>query len=253
MNPVISMASLLMLAFSIPAWADDAAEPRTGYFRVSRTPIEILGPAGADAVAGILQADEEIEWEVIVPPNYNVSSPPGLIVYINSRDSGAPPRDWNDMLAERNLIWIGARDSGNDWPVPQRMLKAMLAPLLMDQTHRINPARVYIAGMSGGSKTATRVAVARPEMFKGGIYMAGTVFWGDNLPTKIDLVRENYHAFVIGTNDPALTEAKLVYNDYKNAGVINSKLITINNFKHRMPPVEYFEKAITFLDSRYEQ
>jgi poly(3-hydroxybutyrate) depolymerase len=243
---------LLILLASSAFAAGDSAELRTGFFRVSMTPLELLG-AGAEGVANILPSDEEVEWEIVVPNNYSASTPPGLVVYVSPRERGGPPRDWNDMLQEHNLIWIGANKSGNDWPVPQRMLKAMIAPMVLAKSYAINPDRVYVAGMSGGGKTATRVATARPEVFKGGVYMAGTVSWADNVPPKIDLIRENYHVFLIGTNDPAILESRRTYKDYKDAGAVNSKLITIYNFGHHMPSAEYFARAIDYLDSRYAE
>jgi predicted peptidase len=244
----LSISILALLAAN--AFAEgEPAEPRTGFYRESVTPLELLGSA-AQGIENILPSDQEIEWEIVVPKSYSVDTPPGLVVYVSSTEKGGPPRDWNDMLQEYNLIWIGANKSGNDWPVPERMLKAMIAPMVVAKSYAINPERVYVAGLSGGGKTATRVATARPEIFKGGVYMAGTVFWDDNVPPKIDLIRQNYHVFVIGSNDSTLLETKLTYNDYKKAGVENSKLIVINNFRHRMPAVEYFEKAIVYLDSR---
>jgi hypothetical protein len=245
------ICALVILILTSCAFAEEEAEgPQTGYFRVSMTTAELIGPAAAEAVAGILSPDQAIEWEVMVPQDYVADSPPGVVVYVSPRDTAGPPRDWQEMLQAHNLIWIGARDAGNDWPVPERMLKAMFAPMVLSRTHSFAPNRLYVAGMSGGSKTAIRVETAKPDVFKGGIYMAGSVFWGDDEPPKIDLVRENYHAFIIGTNDPAFTDTKRIYNNYKNAGVVNSELFIINNYRHRMPPAEYFEKAVVYLDSR---
>jgi predicted peptidase len=133
------------------------------------------------------------------------------------------------------------------------MLKAMIAPTFVRQSYVIDPERVYVAGLSGGGKTATRVATAKPELFKGGVYMAGTVFWENNTPPKIEMIKQNYHVFMIGSNDPGLRTTQRTYKNYKEAGVAHSKLITIRNYKHRMPPGEYFEKAITYLDTRLAQ
>jgi predicted esterase len=217
---------------------------------MSATPLEILGVAGSQGVANILLPEQNIDWEVSVPTNYSASTPPGLVVYVSPTEYGGPPRDWSDMLEAHDLIWIGARKSGNDWPVAERMLKAMMAPIFLRQSYVIDPERVYVAGLSGGGKTATRVATATPELFKGGVYMAGTVSWGDSAPPKIELIRQNYHVFLIGSNDPGLRETQRTYRAYKAAGAMNSRLITIRNYRHRMPPAEYFERAIVYLDSR---
>lgn len=251
----VCKVSCFVLTFLVSAVLaqEEPTAPRTGYYELSMTPADVLGDSGAQGVASILPVDEEIDWQVYVPANYSASSPPGVVVYVSPWESGGPPRKWNDMLEAQNLIWIGANDSGNELPVPERMLKAMIAPTALRRSYVIDPERSYVAGFSGGGITATRIATAKPDLFKGGVYMGGTVFWKDNTPPKLDLVRENHHVFLVGTYDPALKTTRRVYRDYKAAGVGNSELMTIRNHKHRMPPVDYFEKAIAYLDSRIRE
>ena len=244
---VIIGAVALLAAQHVPA--EDAAERRTGFFEIAMTPVELVGAAGAQDFADILPPEQAIEWQVIVPLAYADSAPPGVVVYVSPLEFGAPPRDWATLLNEKNLLWIGANDAGNQHPVAERMLKAMLASAVLEKLHYVVDAdRIYVAGMSGGGQTATRVMAARPEQFRGGIYMAGTTPLGEPLPPKIELIRQNRHVFMVGTYDPALQSTQRVYREYVAAGVSNSKLITIRNFKHRMPPGDYFVKAIEYLD-----
>ena len=68
MNKTTGMYSLLILLLSASAYAEEEAEgPRTGFFRVSMTPTELMGPDAAVAIAGILPRDGEIVWGVRVP------------------------------------------------------------------------------------------------------------------------------------------------------------------------------------------
>jgi len=225
------------------------SEPETGYFKVSMTPIDVIGEDGAQGLSDVFPADEELDWQLYVPHNYSADNPPGVVVYVSPRENGGPPRAWNDLLRENNLIWIGANGAGNKNPVAERALKALLAPSVLAKTYKINTERLYVAGYSGGSMTAMRVAALWPDKFKGGIYIAGAVFWEENTPPKIDQIRENRHVFIVGTYDEAIKNTSRVYNDYKKAGVENSELITIRNHAHRMPPVNYFVRAIEYLDS----
>jgi len=213
------------------------------------TPTEVSGEAGAQVVAEVLPPDEEINWQIYVPHNYSADNPPGVVVYVSPLETGGPPQAWNDLLGEHNLIWIGANGSGNKHPVTERILKALLATTVLQKTYTINMRRCYVAGFSGGGKTAMRMAALWPEQFKGGIYIAGAVFWGNKPPPKIDLIRQNKHVFIVGSFDPALRDTRRVYNDYKDAGVENSELITVRNHNHRMPPKNYFIQAIEYLDS----
>lgn len=240
---------LCALSWIGDATAQDSEPPETGYFKVSMTPIDVIGEAGAQGLADVFPPDEEIDWQLYVPHNYSTGDPPGVVVYVSPVENGGPPPAWNDLLSEQNLIWIGANGAGNKNPVAERALKALFAPSVLAKTHKINTERLYVAGFSGGSKTAMRVAALWPDQFKGGIYMAGAVFWKDNTPPKIDQIRMNRHAFMVGTYDEAMIETKRAYNDYKKAGIENSKLITIRNHRHRMPPADYFVRAIEYLDS----
>lgn len=233
--------------------AEEVATPRTGYYELSLTPIDVLGESGAQGIANILPPVKKIDWQVYVPQSYSASSPPGVIVFVSSWHRGGPPKAWNDLLEANNLIWIGANNSGDGLPVAKRMLKAIIAPAALGRSYAIDPERCYIAGFSGGGITATRIATAKPDLFKGGIYIGGTVFWTANTPPKIDLIRQNHHVFLVGTYDPAQQTTRKVYNNYIEAGIDTAELITIRNHRHRMPPPDYFEKAIDHLDSRLAQ
>lgn len=243
------LVSMCVLLMTVATQSDDAAKPRTGFFTLTLTPVEVLGEAGAQGVADVLPLDQPIEWQLYVPHNYSAASPPGAIVYVSPWESGASPKEWNELLAAKNLIWIGANNAGNEFPVSERMLKAILAPTVLRQSYVIDPERTYVAGFSGGGITATRIAAAMPELFKGGAYMGGTVFWEDVTPPKVDMIRQNRHVFMVGTYDPALRTTKRVQKSYKDAGVEHTRLITIRNHKHRLPPMDYFARAVDYLDS----
>lgn len=54
-----TISTLLMLLVLMPlAWSDDG--PRTGYFRTSITPLELLGEAGANAITSVFAPDEKM-------------------------------------------------------------------------------------------------------------------------------------------------------------------------------------------------
>ena len=242
----MSLGALLWTAGAI---AQENEPPETGYFKISMTPTDVIGETGAQGLADVFPPDKAIAWQLYVPHNYTADNPPGVVVYVSPRESGGPPRAWNELFGEQNLIWIGANGAGNKNPVTERMLKALFAPTALAKTYKINTERLYVAGFSGGSMTAMRVASLWPGKFKGGVYIAGAVFWEGDPPPKIDLIKQNRHVFMVGTYDQALDNTRRVYNDYKNAGIDNSMLITIRNHQHRMPPEDYFVRAIEYLDS----
>lgn len=242
-------AAVLTIGFAsaLPAVAADG--PRTGYFRLEMTPVEMVGAGNAESLATTLPPDEKISWQLYVPPDYDPEDPPGVVVFVSSIRRGGPPRAWNPTLEAHNLIWIGANGDGSRANTTERILKAIIAPFALRNDYAVDLARSYIAGYADGGIIATMVMSTRPEQFRGGVYLAGADAW-DDTPAKIELIRQNRHAFVVGTNDPRLNEFQRAFNRFKSDGVDNVELIRIRNWANRFPPPEYFAKAIEYLDDR---
>ena len=76
----------------------------------------------------VFAPDEKLRWQLDVTKNYDAANPPGVIVFINRGTWGGGRKAWNPVLNEKNLIWIGALDAGDQSPMNERMLKAILAP-----------------------------------------------------------------------------------------------------------------------------
>lgn len=248
---------VLLLPVATLAAAQDAAGPgseaaavRTGFYSVSLTPTTLFGESGAATMADVFGADEELEWQLYVPPSYDASQPAGAIVYVSPWSSGGPPKAWNALLDERNLIWIGAQNAGNDVPVARRMFLAMFGPMVLQRRYALDPGRIYIAGMSGGGKTASRVAALRPNIFKGGVFLSGALFWDEEAPPLLDVMKNLRYVFMSGSEDPALNETRRVQRRFIEAGVEQSKLIIVRDHGHRLPEAMYFARALDFLDGR---
>jgi len=171
--PLAALFIVPLLFVASGSSAESDVKPRTGYFKVEFTPLELLGEQGVIDAADILRSEDNISWQLYVPDSYDAAHPAGVMVYVSPTPKGGPPR-----MDDKNLIWIGANDAGNRVAVGKRMLLAMLAPKILARDYALDPDRIYVAGFSGGGKTASRVAVARPEVFRGGIYIAGAEAWG---------------------------------------------------------------------------
>jgi len=249
-NISLALASLLLVSCYY-AYAESDQTPRTGYFEVEFSPTELLGEQGAADAADILRSDANLSWQLYVPEIYDADYPAGVVVYVSPTQKGGPPRAWNQPLGDKNLIWIGANDSGNRVGVGKRMFLAMLAPKVLAREYALDTNRIYVAGFSGGGKTASRVAVARPEVFRGGIYIGGAEAWGTTTPPpKLDIIRQNHHVFLTGSNDFNERLTRRVYTSYKGEGVENCKLIVVQRMGHELPGRSVFIRAIDYLDSR---
>ena len=91
---------LLLLLMAPLALSDEG--PRTGYFRKSITPLELLGEDGAAAVSSVFAADEKLTWQLMVPKDYDPANPPGVMVFIGFAEWGGGKKEWNSVLEDKN-------------------------------------------------------------------------------------------------------------------------------------------------------
>ena len=168
-------------------------------------------------------------FEVFVPATYDPNRPAGLMVWISPASSGGLARPGNlEVLAARNLIWIGANNSGNDRWHWYRTGLALDAAHNMPELYNIDPERIYIAGYSGGGRVASSLAILYPEVFRGGAYFFGSnyfrnvpvpdkegAFWRAGYPPPTDQDRDDLksgHSFVLVTGEHDFNRAETQAN-----------------------------------------
>jgi predicted esterase len=217
----------------------------------------------ASETPGVLNVAGE-SYEVIVPRSYKKEVPHGLFIWISPNDKCALPADWEDVLASRKLIFVGALRSGNSREVFSRMQLAITANDQMRQAYNIDPARVYVSGHSGGSRVASMLAVAYADMFTGAVCFMGVNFF---FPTQgkdgtfyearyiphpeLATLAQNESRIVLVTGDKDFNQdnTKAIYEQgFQGNGFKNVKLFDIPGQGHGAPAREWLEKALTFLD-----
>jgi pimeloyl-ACP methyl ester carboxylesterase len=113
-------------------------------------------------------------FDIYVPAGAPSPDGYGLLVFISPGREPTRPRTWRAPLDRHRLIFVAAQNSGNDQNVLDRRLPlALLAYENVRARFRIDPARVYVAGLSGGSRVAEIAALAYPDIFRGAILNAG--------------------------------------------------------------------------------
>jgi len=239
---------VLALGLLLPAAATLADGARVGEFTVSATLLELLGEESASRFEGVVEPDEAIEWEIYVPESYDPAEPAGLMVYISPMDSGGIPGSWKEVMDAGNLIWIGAIRSGNERRVARRVTYAMVAPAVIARDYKVDSARVYVSGFSGGGRVASMVAPEYPQVFKGAIFICGVNFWGSRKPAQLDAVKSNRYVFLTGKKDFNRGETRSAHRSYRRAGVENVLLMDISGMDHSLPSALKFGEAIMFLD-----
>ena len=186
----VSNAAPLKAVFKLPQQNDDsqdeAADPlqpnRKGAFQVTRVtmPTRIynracksFGKNPPNQSETNIRGESDIVYEVRVGDKYDPEKPAGVFVYINAGDDGRPPRGYEAVLDERNLIFIGAINSGNKVDGSWRVGMAAYAVQVLDEVYNLDYDRIYIAGLSGGGRAASHCMMGFQDVFSGGLPMVG--------------------------------------------------------------------------------
>lgn len=250
MNFRTTFASLALFGLTSLALAeDDSTGPRTGFFETETTVLQLLGPEGAASLSDVFDADEKLKWKIYVPKTYTPAKPAGVIVYITYSNSwGGSTKAYNDVLDDKNVIWAGLIGAGDKQAMNTRMMRALVTPTFLARDYVLDPERLFIGGNSGGAQVAAILATSKPQMFKGGLFVGGGLFWKDKEPAGIDYVRQNRYVFISGSNHPALNLVRSTAASYREAGVVHTTFISMPNVARKAPTASYIRAAIEFLD-----
>jgi hypothetical protein len=106
------------------------------------------------------------------------SSPPpprgyALVVFIAPWNVAKVPDGWAAVLDQYGVIFVAAARSGNNTnAVGRREPLALLAEQNVVKRYPVDPQRIFIAGFSGGSRIALRLALGYADLFHGAILNA---------------------------------------------------------------------------------
>lgn len=230
------------------------AEPRTGNYTATfteRSPLSSLVEM-TRRHPRLKPSDYDLSQEsfwVSVPTSIDAGSPYGLLVFINSADSGECPENYKPLLEKHRLIWVGANKSGNERLTPARMGLALDAVHNLKKIYAIDPDRVYVSGISGGGRVTSFLAPAYPDVFRGAIYLIGCNSLSAKLPPDLEQrMKANSYAFLTGDNDFNLPGTKKVFEEYQRAHFARTTYLQVPGMAHEVPPADWVEKGLVYLD-----
>jgi hypothetical protein len=239
------------------------------------------GPTKADS-QGVAPADQNlnIDYDLdpkqerfvdVIPKSYNGKPGWGLVVYIDSQDAcPALPAGWEAVLARRKLLGVIPQKAGNEQPVDRRLGLAVLAAQEVMAAHKVDPKRVYAAGLSGGARIAGMLGFYDPAMFKGTIQSCGADFY-QKVPKVAkrgpdDSPEQNYglihctdeeiaagkagtrFVFITGTHDFRHAQIlDIFHGGYEKAG-FNARLIDVPGMLHEPCDARQLSSAIDFIE-----
>ncbi len=272
--PRATIAWLLCVAATALAQAPaPTTQPKVGQFTATfgeRSPHSAVDVQIRRHYLGVKENEYELtgeSFEVFVPESYDGERPFGLLVWVSPMPSGKLPPKWEPMIEKHNLVWVGANSSGNERPVAARFGLALDAVHNVSKQYKIDPARVYVAGFSGGGKVASMLGVLYPDVFDGAIAMGGTGFYrAIEIPDKKNMAwrptfnkpptrmferarKESRLVLLIGTEDfnyqpvKATYETGFVVDEFEHV-----TLVEVPGLPHQLADEEWLEKSILALD-----
>jgi hypothetical protein len=242
------------LAFDAPVPGADRAELAArllhGY-QASR--VAALAAARGTPLGGAPVDPRRERWRVYAPDACR-DAPCGVLVWIDPLPAPGLPRDWLRVLDAQRMIYVGAHDSGNERDVVDRRVPLALFGLAgIEARHQLD-ARRYIAGWSGGARTASRAASAYPELFAGAYLVAtadgpGTV--DSPLPggERLAALRAQRVYMVVGDIDPENFEIlRGAQRAYQRTCVLDNEFEVVRGWTHRRPDGRALQRALRWLD-----
>ncbi|MFT5467021.1 MAG: hypothetical protein ACI8UO_002124 [Verrucomicrobiales bacterium] len=259
----------LCVLIAAPATAQELPKPgEKGVVRFAESPPQ---SAIADQIKFRLSASEDPgeydvtkeEFEVLVPANYDEDTPHGLFIWIGAGGPGIP-KEWEAVLAEKDIILIAARNSGNKRDIFDRVRMAIDANINMRSLYNIDGRRVYVSGHSGGSRVASMLGVCWGDMFSGALCFMGVNFYTDlaaedgktyglsYLPNEEILALSKKfcrYALVTAEKDFNLPNTRAAFTaGFQKEGFEAVEIFEVPEHGHGIPPAKWLCDALDFLD-----
>ena len=180
----------------------------------------------------------------------------GVLVFVSPWAEPTRPLSWRAPLDRHQLIFVSAVNSGNDVSVLDRRVPlALLAYENVRVRYPVDPRRVYIGGLSGGSRVAEITALAYPDVFRGALLNAGSEPIGGErgifLPPA-DLFRrfqETRVVYVTGESDERnLRDDQISRASLKEWCVLDVRVKQAHGLGHEPLDPPSLERALSGLD-----
>jgi predicted esterase len=219
---------------------------------------------GATEIAPDYSATRQ-SFEVVAPTGAQQQSL-GALVWISANSSGSlPDPEWRRVLQERRLVWIGANGSGNETAVSTRVGLAIDALALVTQRFHIDTERVFLSGFSGGAKTAFRVLLLYPDLFRGALMNCGIDYFRDvparsaeegkvwfkrmSVPRDLDSAKSRGVYVITGSLDMNLAHITDIEPALIEDGFSNVRVVSLDGMAHQKPPADAFAQGLDWLES----
>jgi pimeloyl-ACP methyl ester carboxylesterase len=246
----------------------DASKPHSS----ARDVLHRLGVPDMAMAENLARAEYDLadeRFDLVVPPEFAPDAGWGAIVWISPGESGSNfLSQWPTLLTKHKLLWIGARNSGNQRPMAIRACLALDAAAAIQERYAIDPSRLYVAGFSGGARMSSMLGLLYPEVFAGGIYMDGVNYYKDmpvpgkprtawkrsfaiGDPKSLAVARrQSRHVLMTSEKDANRDQTHATWRAFQIDGFAHVHYIEVPKIGHTPAGQEWVDQAIEFLDQR---
>lgn len=181
-----------------------------------------------------------------------------VLVFLFPWNHADLPARWSEALDRHGMIFVAPARAGNDESVlDRREPLALLAAHNILRRYPVDPERVYIGGLSGGSRVSLRLALAYPDLFHGALLNAGSGAFGNakiRLPPA-DLMRRFQEGsrvvFITGENDKTQLDGDVLgRQSMQNWCAFDYMTVTVPSLEHDVLPAPAFNQGLDALEAR---
>ena len=238
-------------------------------FRIKASVIEVLGVQSANRYQDMIDIHRRESWRLWLPVasvsdasmathtrhQSDHSNPKGHdqlsvvagMVFISPEDIGLPQPQWEPVMLQRKVAWVGVDNAGNQRPVRERMILALVGRELLLLQAGLPERGFILAGMSGGGKAASQLMGLSPKRFDGALYMTGANTLADIDKSLLAILQRKRIVFLTGRKDFNRDEVKRVYRQYRRLGIHQSLFMDVTGMTHEYPSQASFTQALDFL------
>jgi hypothetical protein len=219
----------------------------------------------------MLAPDRRLDGETLharLPAGYDPKQPAGLLVWSSPGPKGDVPRVLGPALDELNMVCVVAANAGNDRDVPDKFQLVFDSIATASARYHIDPRRVYIAGMSGGGKVSSIMAICFPDVFAGAVPIVGFASYAE-LDSSWGKHHYGYYARPRGRmleqalrvrmalmgGPPDFNYKEMVERQQgmESDGYRNMRLFSYPDMAHVMPTPPRFAEALRWVDEPWRQ
>lgn len=208
------------------------------------------------------------KFGLYMPEVDDANDPFGLLVWIPAGGRVKILESYLKVLDKHRLIFVGVDETEKN----RKSTYGRRIPLALDGAHNVmkmynvDPNRVYVTGLSAGGRVSSIASVHYPDVFKGGIFMIGASSWEPVINPKtrrtywpatlhkpitkylVMARREGRYVMLTGTDDFNRLEMLSYYHRVYKRTLKNIIYLEVPGMGHEIPPPDWFEKAIEYLD-----